>query len=246
MSEWAGAHLPEEAVIACRKPYNSRVYAHGRPFQGIFRLLGSTSQEVTHWLDSVGVDYIIAGRLRINPAAREELFINTVHNSLIPVLNERPDYLALVYASGSSEPAYLFQIHRENPQVMPTIDENFYKRIRAGLLVYPDNPNAIYWLNQQSLEQEKPQEVLDALTNIYALYRQHKFPIPTILLEQEAAARIMLGQFPTAIDLIEKQLTVEPSAQLFYLLSQAYHFTGQPAKAQHYLKLAQQAKEEGL
>ena len=48
--QWAGAHLPDSVVIACRKPNNARIYAE-RPFLGIFRYISDAPDSVWAYFD---------------------------------------------------------------------------------------------------------------------------------------------------------------------------------------------------
>jgi hypothetical protein len=63
MSNWAGKNLPEDKVVACRKPSISFIYAKGRRFYGITRLPTYPSQDLLSALQSnTFVSNIVSGK----------------------------------------------------------------------------------------------------------------------------------------------------------------------------------------
>ncbi|MGP1461426.1 MAG: tetratricopeptide repeat protein [Bacteroides sp.] len=228
MSEWVGTHLPDSVVVACRKPNNSRIYGN-RPFFGVFKLPGEDAASIRDYLDSNHVAYAMCGRLRRYTEQRTDEFINTMHIMLSYVLREQPDYLELVHYEGSSEPTFLFKIHREARS--GSVDDQ-RQRLQSGLYVYQDNPEAYYRLANLSLAERRPDEAHEYLLEAIKLFEAEKLPLPPALRETLGMIRFAKGEFDVAIAEFEALTQEYPTeARLWYNLGVCYQRIGDPRAA---------------
>ena len=76
ISEWASANLPQDALVACRKPSISFIYSHGKRFYGIMRLLSYPGDSVlVNWQQKQLHYYLIsASSINNNPVSKELYF----------------------------------------------------------------------------------------------------------------------------------------------------------------------------
>lgn len=251
VSEFAGKNLPEEATIACRKPYNSRVYAKGRPFLGIFKTINGNADSIANQIDSLGIDYIIVAHLRMNPSKKTDQFINTIHRTLLPILFEKPDYLSLIHAQGSDEQAYLFRIEHNLRTPIDLTDKDYEKRIRAGLLVYPDNPMAYLRLNELHLSQNNPKAVIENINRVSEIYSRFNQALPREFAQHNLHALILLQDYQTAQILVEQLFPTldhtdtytEIDLPLLKLAQELYNQLGQPQRALRYARIAQRIEQ---
>ena len=238
VSEWVGAHLPDSVVVACRKPNNSRIYGN-RPFLGIFKLPGEDAQTVRSYLDSNHVEYAICGRLRRFTDQRTDEFINTMHITLSLVLHEQPDFLELVHYEGSSEPAFLFRLNRQERSGAVDVQR---QRLRSGLYVYPNNPEAYYRLASLSLEERRPDEAHEYLLEAIKIFEEEKQPLSPAIRELLGKIRFAKGEFAAAIAEFETLVNDYPDdARLVYNLGVCYQKAGDKRAAACFAR----AKEGG-
>ena len=73
ISEWAGDHLPEDAIIACRKPSISFIYSHGKRFYGIMHIPSCPGDSILlNWKQKHLNYYLIsASSIGNNPVSKE-------------------------------------------------------------------------------------------------------------------------------------------------------------------------------
>ncbi|MBN1397929.1 MAG: hypothetical protein JXA06_07850 [Bacteroidetes bacterium] len=111
MSEWAGIHLPDSALIACRKAPMSFIYGKGKSFHGIYSVPSTDPDTIINRWKTAGVTHVIDASLRSNPQVADGIIISTVRRTIIPVIQKYPEKLKLVHQIGETEPAYLFEFH---------------------------------------------------------------------------------------------------------------------------------------
>jgi len=109
MSQWAAKNVPEDVMIACRKPSISFIYAK-REFSGIYRITTENPDELLQRLKDRNVKYVIMGSLRKHPKQKTQYTINTVQRYLYYIEQKYPGKLRHIQTIGSDEPAYLFEI----------------------------------------------------------------------------------------------------------------------------------------
>ncbi len=109
MSQWAAKNIPEDVLIACRKPSISFIYAK-RKFFGIYRIKTEDPDELLNTLKERNVKYVIMGSLRKYPKQKTEYTINTVQRYLYHIQKKYPQKIKHVQTIGTDEQAYLFEI----------------------------------------------------------------------------------------------------------------------------------------
>lgn len=109
MSQWSADNLPEDAMIACRKPSISFIYAK-RKFHGIYRIKTKDPDELLQHLKENNVKYVIMASLRKYPKQKTEHTINTVKRYLYYIQQKYPRKIRFVKQIGVDEEAYLFEI----------------------------------------------------------------------------------------------------------------------------------------
>ncbi len=109
MSQWAAKNIPEDQVIACRKPSISFIYAK-RKFYGIYRIETQDPDELFQELKDNNVRYVIMANLRKYPKQKTEYTINTVKRYLYYIQQKYPQRIKFVKEIGADEKAYLFEI----------------------------------------------------------------------------------------------------------------------------------------
>lgn len=109
MSQWAAKNIPEDVLIACRKPSISFIYAK-RKFFGIYRIKTEDPDELLNTLKEKNVKYVIMGSLRKYPKQKTEYTINTVQRYLYHIQKKYPQKIKHVQTIGTDEQAYLFEI----------------------------------------------------------------------------------------------------------------------------------------
>lgn len=204
---WAGSHLPDSAVIACRKPNNARIYAN-RPFHGIFRYISEDPDTVWAYFDSHKIDYLILGYLRTNPNQRTEYFINSLHFNAFRLLENKPDCLELIYYQGNAEPAFLFRINREN--ILQTDPERYRQALESGLIIHPSNFDALHKLALLALQQERPNDAITYADRAIAIANREKIMVPYPILEVKAIAIYLLGDPMQAASIFEQLAAADP------------------------------------
>lgn len=109
MSQWAAKNVPEDVMIACRKPSISFIYAK-RQFYGIYRYSTEDPDKLLQRLKDNNVKYVIMASLRKYPNQKTEYTINTVQRYLYFIQQKYPEKIKLIQTIGVDEPAYLFEI----------------------------------------------------------------------------------------------------------------------------------------
>jgi len=109
MSQWAADNLPKDAVIACRKPSISFIYAK-RKFYGIYRIKSKDPDELLQNLKENNVQYVIMASLRKYPKQKTKYTINTVKRYLYYIQQKYPQKILFVKQIGVNEKAYLFKV----------------------------------------------------------------------------------------------------------------------------------------
>ncbi len=111
MAEFVGDKLPEEALVAVRKPNMARIYADGKKFYGIYRFDTDDPDQLLKRLKDKNVTHVIMASLRKNPAVNNGQTINTIHRYLYFVSQKYPEIFKLEHQIGKDEPAYLFRVN---------------------------------------------------------------------------------------------------------------------------------------
>lgn len=111
MSEWASQNIPEENLIASRKPTMSTIYGGGREFYGIYRIETQDPDSLVDELIRREVDYIIMASLRKIPTKKTQYTVNTIQRWLYYMAQKYPQIAQQVHVVGQSEPAYLFKMN---------------------------------------------------------------------------------------------------------------------------------------
>jgi hypothetical protein len=111
MSEWAGTHLPDSALIACRKAPMSFIYGKGKSFYGIYSVPSTDPDTIVNRWKAAGVTHVIDASLRTNPQLADGVIISTVRRTIMPVFQKYPEKIKLIHQIGETEPAYLFEFH---------------------------------------------------------------------------------------------------------------------------------------
>jgi len=109
MCKWAAKNVPQEKVIASRKPNIAFVYT-GRRFYGIYKVETSDPDTLLNELYANKIDYVVMASLRKIEAKKTEYTINTIQRYLYYIQQKYPQKIKLVHKIGNDEPAYLFKI----------------------------------------------------------------------------------------------------------------------------------------
>jgi len=109
MSKWAADNIPQDKIIASRKPSISFIYT-GRRFFGIYKVETTDPDSLLNYLHEQKVEYVIMASLRKIEAQKTEQIINTIQRYLGYIQQKYPDKIKLVQQIGDDEPAYLFKI----------------------------------------------------------------------------------------------------------------------------------------
>jgi len=109
MSKWAAENIPQDKVIASRKPSISFIYT-GRRFFGIFKVDSTDPDTLLNYLHDHQVEYVIMASLRKVEAQKTEYIINTIQRYLGYIQQKYPDKIKFIHQIGEDEPAYLFKI----------------------------------------------------------------------------------------------------------------------------------------
>ncbi|MFC2104017.1 hypothetical protein ACFLS4_01535 [Bacteroidota bacterium] len=109
MSQWAAKNVPEDVLIACRKPSISFIYGK-RKFHGIYRITTENPDELLQTLIDRNVKYVIMGSLRKYPKQKSQYTVNTIQRYLYFIQQKYPEKIKHVQTIGADEPAFLFEI----------------------------------------------------------------------------------------------------------------------------------------
>lgn len=109
MSQWAAKNVPEDVMIASRKPSISFIYAK-RKFYGIYRINTQDPDELLQELKKNNVRYVIMGSLRKYPNQKTEYTINTIQRYLYFIQQKYPQKIKHIQTIGVDEQAHLFEI----------------------------------------------------------------------------------------------------------------------------------------
>ncbi|MEN8119006.1 MAG: hypothetical protein ABFS35_01605 [Bacteroidota bacterium] len=110
MSKWAAKNVPENVMIASRKPNISFIYTKRR-FRGIYKIPQNTNPDsLLQNLYDHNVKFVIMASLRKYEAQKTQYTINTIHRYLYFIQQKYPEKIRMVKQIGADEPAYLFEI----------------------------------------------------------------------------------------------------------------------------------------
>ncbi len=111
MTQWAAKNVPENEVIACRKPNIAFIYTKRR-FFGIYKVPQNTDPDsLLQNLYNHNVNYIIMASLRKYEAQKTQYTINTIYRYMYFIRQKYPNKFALVKQIGIDEPAYLVKLN---------------------------------------------------------------------------------------------------------------------------------------
>jgi hypothetical protein len=117
MSRWCADSLPETAFVASRKAPMSFLYAKGKKFFPVYKVMcydtlthQSNPDSLLALFKREKVTHMIIASLRMNPDKNTGDVINTLHNMLAPIMQKYPDRVVAVHQEGDSEPAVLYEI----------------------------------------------------------------------------------------------------------------------------------------
>ena len=237
---WVGEHIPDSVVVACRKPNNARIYGD-RPFFGIFKVPSYNADTVRMFLDSNRIDYVVVGHLRKYTEQRTSEYINTMHITLAVVLRYKPDLLELVHAEGRDEPTYLFRLHREPPDPSSPA---YRARLEAGLMVDPENAEALHKLGMFSIDEGDPNAAYTYAERAIRLYQREKVEPPYPLMELLGIALYGKGDVKSAVNVFRKVAEEHPEQpNAWRNLGLAYQKLGLP-QGKEYLAKAERMRQE--
>lgn len=111
MSIWAAKNIPEDKVIASRKPSISFIYTNRR-FFGIYQVDSTDPDTLLNYLHQNKVEYVVMASLRKMEAQKTDQIINTIQRYLYYIQLKYPEKIILINQIGGpeDEPAYLFKI----------------------------------------------------------------------------------------------------------------------------------------
>ncbi len=111
MTQWAAKNIPENEVIACRKPNIAFIYTKRR-FFGIYKVPQNTNADsLLQNLYDHKVKYIIMASLRKYEVQKTQYTINTIYRYMYFIRQKYPDKFLLVKQIGIDEPAYLIKLN---------------------------------------------------------------------------------------------------------------------------------------
>ncbi|WP_430815737.1 ArnT family glycosyltransferase [Carboxylicivirga sp. RSCT41] len=110
MAEFAGEELPENTMVAVRKPNMARIYANGKKFYGIYRFDTTDPDQLLQRLKEREVTHVIMASLRKNPLVNNGQTINTIQRYLYIISQKYPTAFKFQKQIGTVEPAYLFLV----------------------------------------------------------------------------------------------------------------------------------------
>ncbi len=111
MCKWAAKNVPEDKVIASRKPGIAYVYTN-RKFDGIYKVTTENADSLLNYLHERKIEYVIMASLRKIEAKKTQYTINTIQRYLYYIQQKYPDKIKPLHQIGrkEDEPAYLFKI----------------------------------------------------------------------------------------------------------------------------------------
>ncbi len=111
MSKWAAENIPDDKIIASRKPSISFIYT-GRRFFGIYKVNSTDPDTLLSYLHEQKVEYVIMASLRKVEAQKTEQIINTIQRYLGFIQQKYPEKIKFIHQIGANddEPAYLLKI----------------------------------------------------------------------------------------------------------------------------------------
>ena len=117
-SRWCNDSLPANTLVASRKAPMSFIYAKGKKFFPIYKVIKkdsltqqSNADSALAFFKSNNVTHLMLASLRTNPNENNGQVINTLHNIAQPIMEKYPNALKLVHTEGLSEQTYLFKIN---------------------------------------------------------------------------------------------------------------------------------------
>lgn len=111
MSEWCGNNLPPSSIVASRKAAMSSIYANGKKFFNISRVISEDADTLLDHLQQNGVTHVIMAKLRRNPNQKSEYTINTIDRFLYYIEVKYPGTFRLIHQEGvkGDEESILFE-----------------------------------------------------------------------------------------------------------------------------------------
>ncbi len=111
MCKWVDKNVPEDKVIACRKPGIAFIYT-GRRFDGIYKVTTQDADSLLNYLYERKIEYVVMASLRKVEAQKTQFTINTIQRYLYYIQQKYPQKIKLMHQIGNNddEPAFLFKI----------------------------------------------------------------------------------------------------------------------------------------
>ncbi|RAJ06686.1 hypothetical protein LX64_01813 [Chitinophaga skermanii] len=112
MGEYVSKNIPNNVMVAARKPNTLTMYSNGRPYYGVYKVSdNATADELLKELKDNNVHYLVLASLRANPAqAVEGQIINTLHRMAGTIAQKYPTQVKIVHTIGQTEPCYLVEV----------------------------------------------------------------------------------------------------------------------------------------
>ena len=110
VSAWAAKNLPEEALVACRKPSISSIYGHGKKFQGIYRVNSSNFDAFYERWKTDSLAYtilpvegmnnqtynVLLGHIEARLLLSDKYFFVVKNRELVQYLSQQSDHIKMV------------------------------------------------------------------------------------------------------------------------------------------------------
>ena len=111
MTQWAAKNIPQNEVIACRKPNIAFIYTKRR-FFGIYKVPPNPDPDkLLQHLNDNKVKYIVMASLRKYEAQKTQFTINTIYRYIAFIEKKYPGKIKIIKQIGIDEPAYLLSIN---------------------------------------------------------------------------------------------------------------------------------------
>lgn len=114
MAKWAKENLPEESLVACRKPQIAFIQTDGGAHYGVYQIKTQNPDEILDVWQERGVSHIIRASLRKNPSKYTGQYINTIHRIMYMIEQKYPGTFKPIHKEGKKEVSVLFEINYPN------------------------------------------------------------------------------------------------------------------------------------
>jgi len=159
-SKWAGANLPKDAVVLCRKPEMSWIASSGKDiFSGVYRIEYQNADSIISLIKERKATHVILENFRVNPKKKTDKTITTIRNMLIYLTSQNPGCLKFIKEFGGDEKAYIFEINTE----IPRNSDEYFVNLESAFIVNPKNVN----LYIDKATKLKGQRRFDEALNLY-------------------------------------------------------------------------------